>query len=171
MQIRMLVVHRGADAAHRVGKVQHPGIRAEPHDVIADGQNRRDDPEGMKQPTGAAVLAIDLTETILLRDRPVLLPELEPVPDLNRDDDIVRVLERSLTIGCRLDRVGQLVLLDMRQTDLVHPGQGRRIDVVQHHRAALQYLAAKDIGQRAQPKLRAPAPTSTTRAMLHLPRQ
>jgi len=156
MDIRILVDHRGTNAAHRVGKVEHPGIGADAHHIIADRQNLRDDAQGVKEPSRSTVFAIDLAEAILLGNPPILLPERKAVAHLDRDDDIVGSLERLFPIGGGDESKGEPVLFDVGPAHLMHASERARVDIVQHHCAPGQHLAPENVRQRTKAELGAP---------------
>ena len=98
-QFRVSSVYGRADAAHRVAVVEDVGFRTDGTDVGADLQNRWDDTQGVKETARATVLSIDLLNSVLLRDGPVLVPKLKAVADFDGDDNEVRTLESLGPIG------------------------------------------------------------------------
>ena len=71
-----LALHRSAEHGHRVGIVEHGGVRAVAFHILGDAQHHRDGaqgPEDARRPTGIANIYID---TILLGDLDVITPDL-----------------------------------------------------------------------------------------------
>jgi hypothetical protein len=152
-EVRVLAVHRGADAAHRVAEVEHPGVGADRHDVAADVQDRRDDAQGMKQAAWPAILAVNLADAVLLRDVPILLPQLEAVAHLDGDDAEVGALQCGFAVGGCFQREGQVVRLDVATAKGLSARQRLGVDVVQADRAAGEDLAPEQVAHHAQTKV------------------
>ncbi|MPN55485.1 hypothetical protein SDC9_203167 [bioreactor metagenome] len=86
LQERVFAQHRRHDGCHRVGIVEHIRVGTQLDDVVAYRYNHRRDAQRMENPARAAILAIHLTDAVLLRHRPILIPQFEPFADLDRDD-------------------------------------------------------------------------------------
>ena len=150
LEVGIFAHHRGADAAHGVAEIEHPGVGADGHDVAADVQDGRDDAQRVKEAARPAVLAVDLADAVLLRDVPVLLPKLEAIADLDGDDAEIGALQGSLAVGRRFQLVGQIARLDVAAAKGLGARQRLGVDVVQADGAAGEDLAPEQVAHDAQ---------------------
>ena len=89
-----VAVDRVADAGHRVGEVDEPGIRAGLLHIAHDLHQRADIARGVGKAAGAAVLSVGLAQAVLERDLVIGLPQLLARTDFDGRDNELRILER-----------------------------------------------------------------------------
>jgi hypothetical protein len=97
------------DCRHRIAQIDYQRFRADPVDVRADVEYRRDDAKCMKYAARSAIFSIYLFDSELLRDVPILLPKLIAVTDFNRNDNISGTLQRFFAIRRCFNRIAQMM--------------------------------------------------------------
>src|SRR5262245_56711704 len=118
-----------ADPAHWVAKVKDGGLWADLKRVGADRQDGWDNAECSEAAARSANLAIDVPLPVLLWDAPILLPELEAIADLYRDNQEISAAECLCPIRRCRDAEREPVLVDKCTPVLLDDGERIGIDI------------------------------------------
>ena len=120
-------------------------LRADALDVGADVENRRNDAERMEQAARAAVFAIDLLIAELLRNAPILFPQIKTVADFDGNDAERRLMQGVLSGGRGGKRIRKVALFKILPRHCFHAAQFFGVNVVQHDGRARQDSAFENI--------------------------
>ncbi len=86
------------DFGERVGVVEHPRARTAARHGIGNFQHRSKIAQGVEQPAGTAVFAVNLPETVFARDVEILRP-VKIAVDFDGGDDKIRPVQGLRQIG------------------------------------------------------------------------
>jgi hypothetical protein len=110
----------------------------------------------MEQTARSPILAVDLADTKLQGDHPVLIPEFEAIAHLDGNDTECRPLESFLTVSRSYQLEWQGIGLDIASAKLFHPFQRIRVDIMQANTAPLKDFAPEQVAHCPEAKVSAP---------------
>ncbi len=141
-----LPADRPGEAGHRVGDVEHPGVRADSLHVLGDPDQHGDVAEGPVDPAGADGVPHRLADAVPGRHLQIDGHRVES-PGGDGHDHEVGSLECSSLIGGGGERgLGSQGLVD-HLTQRLHLGQRCRVDVLEHDVDAAQRRRGEQIGE------------------------
>ncbi len=94
-----VAVDRVADADHRIGEVDEPGVRAGLLHVARDFHHRAEVARRVGKAARAAIFGVRLSHAVLERDLEILPPQTLARPDLDGRDDETSTLQRLGVVG------------------------------------------------------------------------
>ena len=143
---RGLAAHRPGQAGHRIGDVEHPGVRADLAHVLAHADQHGDVAQRAVDAAGADGVAHRLADAVAGRHVEVDGHRVEPTGGDGHDHEVGALERPPLVGGGGEGGSGAQRLVDLAGQGL-HLVQGGRVDVLQHDVGAAQRVGAEQVGQ------------------------